>query len=101
MAKSMRSKPRIKAKNVMRKKVFSKVADDRVRRLHEKSQKQLERQNQQRAEDEPVQANKGEETMELDEPEKKNQKISTSGWRDSRKQRYRRRKASKSKTLKF
>lgn len=98
MAKSLRSKPRLKAKAVKRKEVYTKEADNRIQRLHEKLQRQLEQQKEQRAEQE--QENKKDESMELDEPNK-NTKISTSGWRDSRKQRYRRRKAAKSKTLKF
>lgn len=82
MAKSLRSKNVLRAKSIKREKVFQVMEDKRKQRLAEKMAEELE--NQPKAE----------------VPEIK--KVSTSGWRDSRSQKYKQKKASKKKkTMKF
>ncbi|CUM63177.1 uncharacterized protein PRCAT00000745001 [Priceomyces carsonii] len=88
MAKSLRSKSKLRSKSLKRKGEFSKAVDERTRRLAEKLKQTDE--TQQHPEKSKVQE------MELDQPKK----ISTSGWRDSRKQSFKRKKSTK-KTLRF
>ncbi|KAG7664467.1 uncharacterized protein J8A68_002023 [[Candida] subhashii] len=98
MAKSLRSKSKLRAKSVKRKGEFSKFVDDRNKRIADKLAKETVKQDE--AKKEETVDDKPEEDMEVDKSE---QKVSTSGWRDSRKQIYKQRtlKKKKGKTLKF
>ncbi|EGW31612.1 uncharacterized protein SPAPADRAFT_51604 [Spathaspora passalidarum NRRL Y-27907] len=100
MAKSLRSKSKLRAKSVKRKGEFTKFVDSRNTRIAKKLEQETKKQDEAKketTEDEaPV-----EPTMEVDE-EKSEKKVSTSGWRDSRKQIYKQRQLKKKgKSLKF
>lgn len=116
MAKSLRSKPKLRAKSIKRKAEFSQFVNDRDLRLSEKIQANLEKQKlkkeqeQQEAKEAGAEQeeNKAEDAMEGQEeskPEKINLKeISTAGGkRNSRTARARGKKAKKGKhsVLKF
>lgn len=97
MAKSLRSKSKLRAKSVKRKGEFTKFVDDRNKRIAEKLAKETKIQEE--AKKDAAVDSQPEESMEVDKTE---QKISTSGWRDSRKQIYKQRVLKKKKkTLKF
>lgn len=86
MAKSLRSKTKLKAKSIKRAGVFSKVEDLRRQRIAEKLNR------------------KDDDDMKEDKVDDKiNEKpVSTSGWRGSRKQQYKKKQAAKrNKSLKF
>ncbi|CCE79602.1 Piso0_001679 [Millerozyma farinosa CBS 7064] len=95
MAKSLRSKSKLKAKSVKRK-VFSTLVDDREKRLASKMEEKLRQESKAREAaggETPVDSATAE--METDEKQPEKKKISTSGWRDSRKQQYKKRKKNK------
>lgn len=88
MAKSLRSKPRMRAKTIKRNTEFGKHDDERKKRLAAK----LAEKDQQ------------EKTMDTDDEPKVEKKISTGGWRDLRSQIYKKTKAKKgkkNKTMRF
>lgn len=102
MAKSLRSKSKLRAKSIKRKGEFTKYIDGRNLRLAQKLADHTQKQEEAKA-DKPE---KEEESMELDSKttEASDKKVSTSGWRDSRTQIYKKVKAKKSKknkSLKF
>lgn len=93
MAKSLRSKNVLRAKSVKRNNVFQVMEDKRKQRLADKMAQELAKQEK-----------TGSKLPEDEDAMKDDKKISTSGWRDSRNQRYKQKKSSKSKknkTLKF
>lgn len=95
MAKSLRSKPKLRAKSIKRKAEFSKFVDDRNARLAEKAAAHLSEQKELSV--------KSETALKVEEPEAvPEKKISTSGWRSSNSQkRAKKRKVAKKKTMQF
>lgn len=98
MGKSLRSKSKLRAKLIKRKGEFSNFVDSRNKRLAEKLEQETEKQDEEKKK---KQAEAGEEAMDVETD--KSKKVTTSGWRDSRKQIYKQRKlkSKKSKTMKF
>lgn len=84
MAKSLRSKPKLRAKSLKRKGEFSKASDERSARLASKLKANLEKQNEEKADDEK-----------MDEEPKK---VSTSGWRGTSRQRMKQKRNKKNST---
>lgn len=105
MAKSLRSKSKLRAKSIKRKGEFSKYVDGRNQRLAQKMVEHAQKQEEAKANKPEAVAE--EESMDLDAKVPKTadeKKVSTSGWRDSRTQIYKKVKAKKSKknkALKF
>lgn len=103
MAKSIRSKSKLRAKSIKRKGEFANIVDTRNDRLATKMQEELIKQRAIAA------AKKAEEGTEEQQEEKEaamdvdQKKVSTSGWRDSRKQIYKKTKIKKkaNKSMKF
>lgn len=94
MAKSLRSKPKLRAKSIKRKGEFTKFVDDRNSRLADKVRANLEQQKgEKKAEEEAKMEDKIEE-------DKKDSKVATSGWRGNSRQRMKA-KRSKRKSTKF
>ncbi|EGV64119.1 hypothetical protein PSN45_003781 [Yamadazyma tenuis] len=92
MAKSLRSKNVLRAKSIKRNKEFKDLDDKRRERLANKMKEELNKQD------------KTGSKLEDNEAVNADKKISTSGWRDSRKSQYKQKKNSKKKTgkaLKF
>lgn len=94
MAKSLRSKSKLKAKSVKRNKFFSEVDNARTQRVTDRMNKELAKQKS----NEENNNNDDDQSMKVDD-----KKPSTSGWRDSRKQQYKQKKLQKkkSKNVKF
>ncbi|QLQ79768.1 hypothetical protein HG537_0C04170 [Torulaspora globosa] len=84
MAKSLRASSHLKAKSVKRRNVFQKVVDARANRISEKLKEDLIKQK--------LKDLKDGETMDVEESNKKLNKISTSGWRDARHHNYKKAK---------
>lgn len=109
MAKSLRSKPKLRAKSIKRKGEFAAFVDGRNARLAEKDRQNLlklkaakEKLGEDDSKTVATDIADDADAM-LDEP-KDTKKVSTSGWRDSRSQIYKQRKikkVTKSKTMKF
>lgn len=115
MAKSLRSKSKLQAKSVKRKGEFAKFVDARNQRIAEKLHQETLKQEAKKKEE---RENKGKDkdatdasdaspaaaaAMDVD-AEKKEKKISTSGWRSSNSQRYKQdqlKKRVKKKVMKF
>ncbi|ODV78565.1 uncharacterized protein CANTADRAFT_6923 [Suhomyces tanzawaensis NRRL Y-17324] len=93
MAKSLRSKSKLRAKSVKRKGEFANFVDGRNKRLSEKMEQELLKQKEAALAKKKDQADAEgaeepavpEQDMDVDKTPKK---ISTSGWRDSRNQIY-------------
>ncbi|CAK7901258.1 hypothetical protein CAAN3_05S05138 [[Candida] anglica] len=108
MAKSLRSKSKLRAKSVKRKGEFAKFVDGRndrlAAKLEEHTKKQEEEKAAKKAQDPEVKAEETE-GMEVDYSAESttDKKVSTSGWRDSRNQIYKQRKlkGKKGKVVKF
>lgn len=114
MAKSLRSKSKLQAKSVKRKGEFAKFVDARNQRIAEKlhqetlkqeAKKKEERENEGKDKDasDATDAAAAAAAMDVD-AEKKEKKISTSGWRSSNSQRYKQdqlKKRVKKKVMKF
>lgn len=110
MAKSLRSKPKLRAKSIKRKGEFAAFVDGRNARLAEKDRQNLLKLKaaKEKLGDEDTCASSTTEVADdadvmSDEP-KDSKKVSTSGWRDSRSQIYKQRKikkVTKAKTMKF
>ncbi|CDR42234.1 CYFA0S08e05160g1_1 [Cyberlindnera fabianii] len=94
MAKSLRSKSKLKAKSVKRGKEFQAAVDERTKRLHEKAKLDLIKQKQAAGEEvsEDVVA---EDAMVDDEEAENKKKVSTSGTRGSRHQKIKMKKGKK------
>ena len=86
MAKSLRSKPKLRAKSIKRKNEFSKFVDSRNERLAQRMKV-----NEETMEEDPVETN---------EP-KEEKKISTSGWRQTSRQKLKQKKKNKKNVTKF
>lgn len=113
MAKSLRSKSKLQAKSVKRKGEFAKFVDARNQRIAEKLHQETLKQEAKKKEEKE---NEGKDkdasdatdaaaaaAMDVD-AEKKEKKISTSGWRSSNSQRYKQdqlKKRVKKKVMKF
>ena len=89
MAKSLRSKSKLRAKSVKRKGEFAKHVDARNERLAAKLKEKTETQTEK--------SDKNDTDKSKLEP--KLEKISTSGWRDSRKLQYKQRQLKKKKNV--
>ena len=112
MAKSLRSKSKLQAKSVKRKGEFAKFVDARNQRIAEKlhqetlkqeAKKKEERENEGKDKDASDATDAAAAAMDVD-AEKKEKKISTSGWRSSNSQRYKQdqlKKRVKKKVMKF
>lgn len=101
MAKSLRSKPKLRAKSLKRKGEFEKYVDARNKRLAEKMDEETKKQEElKKAAKEAETVEEDGEKMAVDGAAEK-KKVSTSGWRDSRKQQYKQKKLQKKKTMKF
>lgn len=89
MGKSLRSKSKLRAKSVKRVGEFSDFVDARNARLAEKLKKKTDAQA------------KDDEKMDTDKPksDKVSTSVSTSGWRDLRKQQYKKRNLKKKKSV--
>lgn len=90
MAKSLRSKSKLRAKNIKRKGEFEQLNKARQERIAQKLTETMEKQK--------------EETMEDDAPKtESDKKVSTSGWRTLRKQEYivKKLKGKKKSSIKF
>ncbi|KAG2735848.1 hypothetical protein G9P44_002062 [Scheffersomyces stipitis] len=104
MGKSLRSKSKLRAKSIKRKGVFSNFVDERNKRLADKMADATKKQEEAKK---AAAAEEGTEPKEdtMDVEEKDSKKVSTSGWRDSRKQIYKKKqiknKKGGNKTLKF
>lgn len=85
MGKSLRSKSKLRAKSVKRNGEFAKHADARKERLAAKLKEKTETQT--------------EKSDKNDSDKPKLEKISTSGWRDSRKLQYKQRQLKKKKNV--
>ncbi|RLV91816.1 hypothetical protein JA1_003615 [Spathaspora sp. JA1] len=105
MAKSLRSKSKLRAKSVKRKGEFSKFVDSRNTRIARKLADETVKQDEAKAAKEGEEVEESTETtMEVDESKTEKKKVSTSGWRDSRNQIYKQRQIKankKGKSLKF
>lgn len=88
MGKSLRSKSKLRAKSVKRNGEFAKHVDARNERLAAKLKEKTQSQAESQAEKSP---------NDTDKP--KLEKISTSGWRDSRKLQYKQRQLKKKKNV--
>ena len=99
MAKSLRSKPKLRAKSLKRKGEFEGIVDARNKRLSEKMEKETKRQEELKQDVKAEEGVEEDEKMAVDGEKKK--KVSTSGWRDSRKQQYKQKKLQKKKNMKF
>lgn len=103
MGKSIRSKSKLRAKSVKRDGEFQKFVDGRNDRIAAKLAEKTKKQ------DEDIKAKKVENGEVIDEKDESSmdveaKKVSTSGWRDSRSQIYKKRtikKSKKAKTMKF
>lgn len=103
MAKSLRAKSRLQAKSVKRKGEFQNAVNAREQRISEKLKQDLINQKLKELKAKNGTNEEAEEpTMEIDDlaslekkEETKNQKISTSGWRDARHLNYKRAKKMK------
>lgn len=84
MAKSLRSKPKLRAKSVKRNGEFAKLAEARSARLAEKLKANLDKQKEDQ----------------MEETEAADKKVATSGWRSSSRRRMKQ-KRSKRNTTKF
>lgn len=84
MAKSLRSKSKLRAKTIKRKGEFAHLNEERNKRLAKKLEDETKKQDEAKAAATEV----SEAPMEVDGAEKK--KVSTSGWRDSHSQIYKR-----------
>lgn len=91
MAKSLRSKPKLRAKSTKRKGEFTKAVDERNTRLAEKVRANLEKQGAEKAAEAMEEDKAGEET-------KEEKKVSTSGWRGSSRQRMKAKRAKRKST---
>lgn len=85
MAKSLRSKPKLRAKSVKRKGEFLKVSDARSARIAEKLKENLAKQKEEKMEDA------------AEEP-KESKSISTAGWRQSSRRRMKQKRNKKNST---
>ncbi|KAK6461463.1 hypothetical protein DFJ63DRAFT_319733 [Scheffersomyces coipomensis] len=101
MGKSLRSKSKLKAKSVKRKGVFAEFVDNRNARLAKKDEESTKKQAKESAKE----SDKIDQDTAIvdDEDATPAKKISTSGWRDSRGQIYKKKqiKNKKNKTVKF
>ncbi|KAK6202308.1 uncharacterized protein RJT21DRAFT_118314 [Scheffersomyces amazonensis] len=99
MAKSLRSKSKLKAKSVKRGGVFANFVDNRNERLAKKMKEHTAKQEEAKKSTEQEDGD----AIITTTSEESDKKISTSGWRDSRKQIYKKKqiKNKKSKTMKF
>lgn len=103
MAKSLRSKPKLRAKSIKRKGEFAKFVEERDSRLAEKNQLHLAKQKQSEAASEEAmeQDSAGPDAM-AEDPPAEPKKISTSGPRNNSKNRMRAKKLkAKNRRLKF
>lgn len=103
MAKSLRSKPKLRAKSVKRNSEFQKFVDGRNERLAAKMAEHTRQQAEEKAAKQAAGGDAGD-AGDAAEMETDAKKVSTSGWRQSRGQIYKQRKikgSKKSKTMKF
>lgn len=103
MAKSLRSKPKLRAKSVKRNGEFQKFVDGRNERLAAKMEAHTRQQAEEKAAKQAAAGDAGD-AGDAAEMETDAKKVSTSGWRQSRGQIYKQRKikgSKKSKTMKF
>lgn len=89
MGKSLRSKPKLRAKSLKRGGEFAKFVDSRNERIAERMKANLEKQKAEAMEEDNTEAEK---------PEEK-KKISTSGWRNTSRQRSKQKKSKKKKDV--
>ncbi|ODV95811.1 hypothetical protein PACTADRAFT_49259 [Pachysolen tannophilus NRRL Y-2460] len=107
MAKSLRSKSKLKAKSVKRKGEFQKKYDERSERIAAKVKANLILQNSSKTIDHDNDDDDDDAKMEIDNKNEVPKKISTAGWRGSRHNMYKQSMANKgkgkksSKSLKF
>jgi len=99
MGKSLRSKSKLRAKSIKRSGEFAEFVDARNKRISEKLIESTKKQNEEKLTKQPAEA--AEDSMDTDA-----KKISTSGWRNSRKQQYiqkklKGKKKGKNATMKF
>lgn len=100
MAKSLRSKVKVRYRALKREAVFSEPEKKRAERIAERARQNLEKQKLKEAEEAeqnaentdavPAAAPEADETMEVDD-----KKISTSGWKGSRNDGYKKKQAKK------
>ncbi|GEQ72055.1 hypothetical protein JCM33374_g5741 [Metschnikowia sp. JCM 33374] len=93
MAKSLRSKPKLRAKSVKRKGEFTKFVDDRNARLAERTRLNLQKQNEEKMADAAP-------TEEVSEDATK-KTPTTAAWKTSSKKKLSKAKKNRNKKLKF
>lgn len=89
MGKSLRSKPKLRAKSVKRGGEFAKFVDSRNERIAQRMKANLDKQKAEAMVDD---------TIEEEKPEEE-KKVSTSGWRNTSRQRSKQKKSKKKKDV--
>ncbi|ODQ78262.1 hypothetical protein BABINDRAFT_14853 [Babjeviella inositovora NRRL Y-12698] len=99
MAKSLRSKSKLRAKSVKRKGEFQAAVDDRQKRIVARCEADLKKQNEEteKKKDEDKDEDNVKDVMAVDETPKSDKPVSTSGWRKTRHTAYKQRNNTKSK----
>lgn len=105
MAKSLRSKSKLRAKSVKRKGEFAEFVDQRNKRLNLKALEKLKEQKDAAIAKKQEMIANGEMEEKSEEPaeqeKKEEKKVSTSGWRGSHSQQFKKRKHKKNRTMRF
>lgn len=102
MAKSLRSKSKLKAKSVKRKGEFAEIVGKRHLRIAERLAEETKKQVEKEGKGEKSKEKNGEvDMMDVAESsDKPKVKISTSGWRDTSRQKHKQKRMKKNKVMK-